>query len=86
MIIWDEGTHEVVERTDGIIVVNLAGAKLTGRYRLVHTGFGRGNGWLLIKSREENGGDSPSRGTRRAKKARLTRRAGSAREGGTRDS
>ena len=53
--IWDSGTFELEERSDEVIGVRLEGSVLKGRYKLVFTGFGKGDGWLLMKSRDAPG-------------------------------
>lgn len=50
--IWDSGTYNLEERSDKLIKFTTAGEKLKGSYRLVYTGYGRGNGWLLMKAKE----------------------------------
>ena len=57
VMIWDEGTYEVLEDDDpaaalrrGEIRFTLAGRKLSGRWTLVRTGARK---WLLIKGRDK---------------------------------
>lgn len=53
VMVWDQGTYDLDERSDSIITFVLHGEKLKGRHKLVFTGFGGGNGWLLIKRHEK---------------------------------
>jgi DNA ligase D-like protein (predicted 3'-phosphoesterase) len=50
--IWDEGTYELLRREDKLLVLLLNGSRLSGRYKMVFTGYGGGKGWLLIKGKE----------------------------------
>ena len=45
--IWDHGTYDLDERTDGKLVFTLRGQRLQGRYALVRTGSGKN--WLLLR-------------------------------------
>ena len=57
--IWDSGTYEweapVSVTGDKLFKIVMKGEKLKGRFKMVFTGYGGGNGWLLIKSRDEAG-------------------------------
>lgn len=44
VLIWDQGTYEVLEETDAALRLRLAGGRLAGVYQLVHT---RSNQWLI---------------------------------------
>ncbi|CAN5718958.1 hypothetical protein BH10ACT1_BH10ACT1_05950 [soil metagenome] len=46
VIVWDEGTVEVLREEPGRLSVALEGRKLAGRFELVRT---RGNQWILVK-------------------------------------
>jgi DNA ligase D-like protein (predicted 3'-phosphoesterase) len=48
--IWDHGTYTVHARTEGKLVLELAGERLRGRYSLFRTGGGRD--WMLLKSKQ----------------------------------
>jgi DNA ligase D-like protein (predicted 3'-phosphoesterase) len=50
VIIWDEGTFELVRERPGHLVVALHGRKLTGGFALTHTG---GRQWLLVKTADD---------------------------------
>jgi len=47
---WDEGTYELIERTPGFLRFRLEGRRLRGPWKLIHTGYGGGKGWLLNAS------------------------------------
>jgi bifunctional non-homologous end joining protein LigD len=51
VIIWDEGTAEIVRDEPGHLSFALHGAKLTGRFALTETGERR---WILVKARDEH--------------------------------
>ncbi len=59
--IWDEGTYEWESREGKLYKIVMAGSKLKGRFKMVFTGYGGGNGWLLIKSRDDAGGEAPAK-------------------------
>jgi DNA ligase D-like protein (predicted 3'-phosphoesterase) len=48
--IWDSGDYEMLERSEGILRFDLEGRRLSGSWKLVHTGYPPGNQWLLIAS------------------------------------
>jgi DNA ligase D-like protein (predicted 3'-phosphoesterase) len=50
VIIWDEGTAEIVRDEPGHLSFALSGRKLCGRFALTRTGQRR---WLLVKMRDE---------------------------------
>ena len=50
VIIWDEGTAEIVRDEPGHMSVVLHGRKLSGRFALTRTGEDR---WILVKVRDE---------------------------------
>lgn len=49
--IWDNGTYELLKKTEKEIEINLAGKKLKGRYVLIKTHYGAKpeKSWLLFK-------------------------------------
>ena len=49
--IWDRGAYDLESRRDEKIVFHLRGARLQGRYALVHTD---GENWLLMKLRPDD--------------------------------
>jgi DNA ligase D-like protein (predicted 3'-phosphoesterase) len=49
VIIWDEGTVEIVRAEPGQVSFVLSGAKLSGRFSLIRTGERR---WILVKARD----------------------------------
>jgi DNA ligase D-like protein (predicted 3'-phosphoesterase) len=51
VIIWDEGTAEIVRDEPGHLSFILSGRKLAGRFALTRTGERR---WLLIKARDDH--------------------------------
>lgn len=51
VIIWDEGTAEIVRDEPGHISFILHGRKLTGGFALTRTGEKR---WILVKVRDED--------------------------------
>ncbi len=51
VIIWDEGTAEIVRETPGHISFVLHGRKLSGGFALTRTGEQR---WILVKVRDED--------------------------------
>src|SRR5262249_19059244 len=50
VIMWDEGTAEIVRDEPGHLSMNLHGSKLTGGFALTRTGEKR---WILVKVRDE---------------------------------
>lgn len=46
VIIWDEGTFDLVRERPGHVVVELRGSKLTGGFALTRTGADQ---WILVK-------------------------------------
>lgn len=50
VIIWDEGTVEIVRDEPGQLSFVLSGGKLSGRFSLIRTGERR---WLLVKARDD---------------------------------
>jgi DNA ligase D-like protein (predicted 3'-phosphoesterase) len=50
VIIWDEGTADVLRDDPGHVTVELHGHKVGGRFGLTRTGDGR---WLLVKAADE---------------------------------
>jgi DNA ligase D-like protein (predicted 3'-phosphoesterase) len=50
VIIWDEGTAEIVREEPGHLSFVLHGRKLSGGFALIRTGEQR---WILIKARDE---------------------------------
>jgi DNA ligase D-like protein (predicted 3'-phosphoesterase) len=63
--VWDRGDYELDERGGKVIVFRLHGRRLHGRYKLVFTGYGRGNGWLLVKGGGKRAGAKPPVGKRK---------------------
>jgi DNA ligase D-like protein (predicted 3'-phosphoesterase) len=51
VIVWDEGTAEIVRDEPGHLSFVLHGRKLSGRFALTRTG---GKRWLLVKGRDED--------------------------------
>jgi DNA ligase D-like protein (predicted 3'-phosphoesterase) len=51
VIIWDEGTVEIVRAEPGQLSFILSGGKLSGRFSLIRTGERR---WLLVKARDDS--------------------------------
>jgi bifunctional non-homologous end joining protein LigD len=51
VIIWDEGTAEILSDQPGHVSVTLHGRKLAGRFALTRTGERR---WILVKARDED--------------------------------
>jgi DNA ligase D-like protein (predicted 3'-phosphoesterase) len=51
VIVWDEGTVEILRDEPGHLSFELHGQKLTGRFGLTRTGEGR---WLFVKARDEH--------------------------------
>jgi bifunctional non-homologous end joining protein LigD len=51
VIIWDEGTAEIVRDEPGHLSFVLHGRKLSGRFALTRTGEKR---WILVKGRDED--------------------------------
>ena len=51
VIIWDEGTAEIIRDEPGHLSVLLHGSKLTGGFALTRTGERR---WILVKTRDDN--------------------------------
>jgi len=51
VIIWDEGTADIVRDEPGHIVFVLHGRKLSGGFALTRTG---GTSWVLVKVRDED--------------------------------
>ncbi len=75
--IWDSGTYEWESREGKLFKIVMAGEKLKGRFKMIFTGYGGGKGWLLIKSRDEAGGEAPAkRGAKKAKKKAAKKAAG----------
>jgi DNA ligase D-like protein (predicted 3'-phosphoesterase) len=50
VIIWDQGTVEIVRDEPGQLSFVLSGGKLSGRFSLIRTGERR---WLLVKARDD---------------------------------
>jgi DNA ligase D-like protein (predicted 3'-phosphoesterase) len=50
VIIWDEGSAEILRDEPGHLSVFLHGSKLAGRFALTRTGERR---WILVKARDE---------------------------------
>ena len=50
VIIWDEGTVEIVRAEPGQLSFVLSGGKLSGRFSLIRTGERR---WILVKARDD---------------------------------
>jgi bifunctional non-homologous end joining protein LigD len=50
VIIWDEGTVDLVRNEPGHLSFVLHGHKLAGGFALTRTGEGR---WILVKARDE---------------------------------
>jgi len=50
VIIWDEGSAEIVRDDPGHLVVRLDGSKLTGGFALTSTGERR---WILVKVKDD---------------------------------
>jgi len=50
--IWDNGTYELIEKSNKEIKIVLHGKKLKGKYVLVKTNFGKqkGKSWLFFKT------------------------------------
>jgi len=51
VIIWDEGTVEIVRAEPGQLSFVLSGGKLSGRFSLIRTGERR---WILVKARDDS--------------------------------
>jgi DNA ligase D-like protein (predicted 3'-phosphoesterase) len=51
VIVWDEGTLEVLGEDPGHLSFTLAGHKLSGRFGLTRTGS---KGWILVKAVDEH--------------------------------
>ena len=51
VILWDEGTAEIVRDEPGHLSFVLHGRKLSGRFALTRTGDSR---WILVKARDED--------------------------------
>jgi DNA ligase D-like protein (predicted 3'-phosphoesterase) len=51
VIIWDEGTVQIVRAEPGQLSFILSGGKLSGRFSLIRTGERR---WLLVKARDDS--------------------------------
>jgi bifunctional non-homologous end joining protein LigD len=51
VIIWDEGTVDLVREEPAHLSFELHGRKLTGRFGLTRTGEA---GWILVKARDEH--------------------------------
>jgi bifunctional non-homologous end joining protein LigD len=51
VIIWDEGTVEIVRAEPGQVSFVLSGGKLSGRFSLIRTGERR---WILVKARDDS--------------------------------
>jgi bifunctional non-homologous end joining protein LigD len=51
VIVWDEGTVEVLAEEPDHLSFALAGEKLRGRFGLTRTGE---NSWILVKARDEH--------------------------------
>ena len=51
VIIWDEGTAEIVRAEPGQLSFVLSGGKLSGRFSLIRTGERR---WILVKARDDS--------------------------------
>lgn len=49
--IWDNGTYEIIKKSDKEIEFELCGRKLKGKYVLVKTSYGKikGKSWLFFK-------------------------------------
>lgn len=53
VVVWDNGTYELLERTEDKLVFILYGQILKGEFALVRLkGRGKGNQWLLIKKKD----------------------------------
>lgn len=50
VIIWDQGTAEIIRDEPGHLSVLLQGSKLTGGFALTRTGERR---WILVKTRDD---------------------------------
>ena len=51
VIIWDEGTADILRDEPGQLSFSLHGHKLAGRFSLIRTGQRR---WLLVKARDDD--------------------------------
>jgi bifunctional non-homologous end joining protein LigD len=51
VIIWDEGTVQIVRNEPGQLSFVLSGGKLSGRFSLIRTGERR---WILVKARDDS--------------------------------
>jgi DNA ligase D-like protein (predicted 3'-phosphoesterase) len=51
VIIWDEGTVQIVRNEPGQLSFVLSGGKLSGRFSLIRTGDRR---WILVKARDDS--------------------------------
>lgn len=50
VIIWDNGSYELIEKTPTKIIIEIHGKKLKGKYALIKTNFaGRKNNWLFMR-------------------------------------
>jgi bifunctional non-homologous end joining protein LigD len=49
--IWDRGLYETDQWTDDVIVVELHGQRLRGRYNLIRFPRGGTNAWLIFRSK-----------------------------------
>lgn len=51
VIIWDEGTVQIMRNEPGQLSFVLSGGKLSGRFSLIRTGERR---WILVKARDDS--------------------------------
>jgi bifunctional non-homologous end joining protein LigD len=54
VVIWDEGSYELVEWSHDLIEFTLKGRRLQGGFALVRLKKGKGSDWLLIKKKDEH--------------------------------
>ncbi len=50
--IWDKGTYDSDDWTDGRIAFTLHGENASGRFHLIRNTHGKSNEWLMFKSRD----------------------------------
>ncbi|MCF6159658.1 MAG: 3'-phosphoesterase [wastewater metagenome] len=53
VVIWDNGTYNLIERKEDKITFFLKGKQLQGNFSLVRFKGKKGNEWLLIKQKDE---------------------------------
>lgn len=53
--IWDKGSYKLESKDKSKIVFILKGKKMTGKYALIKTSFGK-DSWLLLKAKKSENG------------------------------